>query len=154
MVELLQRLFGVLGRLDLAVGALDLPVGADEVRDARRRLRAGVVRRAVGDADLLVGVAQERKVEAVLLRELPIRFDRIEADAEDLNVVLAELLGSITEPLAFDRSTRGVGHRVEPQQHALAAQIGQLHRLARVRLAREVGREIAFLEHEHLRAGI
>jgi hypothetical protein len=105
----------MLGRLDLAVCALDLAVGADEERQPRRRVGALVVGGAVGDADLLVAVAQKREVELVLLRELSIRFDRIEADAVDLDVVLLKLLGSITEPLAFDRSTRGIGHRVEPQ---------------------------------------
>ena len=142
----------MLGGFDLAVGALDLAVGADEIRHARRRRSARVIGGAVGDADLLVGVAQEREVEVVLLGELLVRLERVEADAVDLNVVLAELLGSITEPLSFDRSTRGIGHRVEPQQNALAAQVRQLHRLAVVRAAGEVGRLIAFLEHEqHLR---
>src|SRR5437899_1710183 len=97
-VELLQRLLRMLRRLDLAVRALDATVGADEIGDARRRIDAGVGRRAVRDSDLLVGVAQQRKVEIVFLGELPVRFDGIEADAVDLNIVLLELLGSITEP--------------------------------------------------------
>jgi hypothetical protein len=81
----------MLGRLDLAVGALDVAVGADEKRQPGRCSGARVVRRAVGDTDLLVGVAEKREVEVVLLRERSIRLDGIEADAEDLNVVLAVL---------------------------------------------------------------
>jgi hypothetical protein len=60
----------MVGGLDLAVGALDLAVLTDEVRDAARCVGARVGRRAVGDADALVDVRQEREVELVLLGEL------------------------------------------------------------------------------------
>jgi hypothetical protein len=147
--ELLEELLRMLARCHLGEGELDLSVGADEVADASRGWRVRVVGGAVGEPDVLVDVAQEREVELVLFGEGAIGLLRIEAAAEDLDVQRLVVAGSITEPDAFRRSTRGVRHRVEPQEHALAAQARQRDRLSIVRLGGEVGCRIADVEHGH-----
>jgi hypothetical protein len=59
----------------------------DQVCDAPRVLIFGRVRRAVRQTDLVVGVAQQRKLEILLLRKFSVRFDGVEAGADDLRVL-------------------------------------------------------------------
>jgi hypothetical protein len=61
-----------------------------------------------------------------------VRLRRVERDAEDLAIERRELLDLVTQALALDRSARGVGHRVPPEQHPLATEIGETDRSARV----------------------
>src|SRR3954468_13523898 len=68
--EILQDLLGMRGGIDLRIRLPDLAVLADQVGDPLRGGGAGVVRGSVGDADLSVHVAEERKVELELLGEL------------------------------------------------------------------------------------
>ena len=70
----------------------NLPVLVDDVRDAARVLVLFRLRRAVSDADLAIGVAQERKREVEFLRELRVGFAIVEADAEDFGVLLFVLV--------------------------------------------------------------
>src|SRR5262249_7015804 len=122
-VQLCQGRRGVLLGVYLAVGALDATIGADEVADARRRPMLGVGGRAIGEPDLLVGVAQEGEIEAELFRELTIRLDVVEADAEDLHVLFRVVGLEVAERAALGRAAGRVRHRVEPQKHALTAQL-------------------------------
>jgi hypothetical protein len=66
----------------------DFAVLVDQVRDATGVLVFRRVGGAIGDADLPVSVAEEREREAVLLREAGVLLDRVEADADDLRVLL------------------------------------------------------------------
>jgi hypothetical protein len=125
----------------------DLAVFVDHVGDA-----AGVFvfRRfggAVGEADLSIGVAEEREGEVVFLGEGGVGFFVIEADAEDLGVLRFVLLGEVPEPGTFTRSTGGVGFRIEPEHDLLAAQIAEAHAVAVMIGDVEVGSGIAGLEH-------
>ena len=57
-------------------------------------------------------------------------FDRVEADAQDDDIVFLEIGVLVTEPATFGRSTRGVGLGIEPQQDFVATKCGQRKRLA------------------------
>jgi hypothetical protein len=129
------------------VDVLHPAVRADEVRDPPGPVGLRGVVRAVGLADVATGIADELERIAELLREGAVRFDRIEARAEDDGVGGIEVADSITESVAFDRSTRGIGGRIPPEQDVLAGEIRQLHARAVVRRKVEVGSEIAFVQH-------
>jgi hypothetical protein len=111
-------------RFDLVVRLHDLPVGTDQVRDALRVIRPLRIQCAIRLALRLVEAEQLEWI-AELLAKLSIRLDAIKARAEDDQVLLLELADSITESVAFDRSTRGISGRIEPEQHVLAGVIGE-----------------------------
>src|SRR5207302_4097921 len=90
-----EREAGEVARGDLAERFLDAAVGADQVGDARGGGRLDVVAGAIGEPDLAVHVGEQLKVEGVLLGELAVVVDGIEADAEDGDVLVAEVVGSI-----------------------------------------------------------
>jgi hypothetical protein len=61
----------------------------------------------------------------MLLGERQVRLGRVEGHPEDLGVLLFEFRGSVTEPLALRRSTRGVRGHVPPQHHPPALKLRQ-----------------------------
>jgi hypothetical protein len=125
----------------------DLAVLVDHVRDAAGVLVFGRVGGPVGEADLVIGVAEEREGVVVLLREVGVLFDRVEADADDAGVLLFVLFGEVPEPGTFSRSTACVGLRIEPEHHLLPAEIAQLHAIAVVVQDLEIRSRIAHLQH-------
>ena len=142
--ELLLR---VRARVDFRVRLRDLAVLVDHVGDAAGVLVFRRVGGAVRDADLPVGVAEERKWEVVLLREVRILFDGVEADADDLRVLFLVLAGKVPEPGTLGRSPSGVGLRIEPEDEFLAAKVAQLHAVPVVIDRLEIGSGIAWLQH-------
>jgi hypothetical protein len=122
----------------------DPAVGPDQERDALGITRLGrvidVVRRRGG----LLRVAEEPVRVGESLGERAVRLDGIEADPEDDAVLGLEVAGSITEPVALARSTRGIGQRVVPEEDVRPAERGQRHRRAVVGRQLEVGREITY----------
>ena len=82
-----------------------------------------------------------------LIRELPVLLRRVEADAEDLRVLLLVLPDEVPEPGTFLRSTGCVGLRIEPEHHFLSAQIAQANGIAVVVDRLEVGRSVTRLQH-------
>jgi hypothetical protein len=125
----------------------DPPALVNQIRDT-----AGVFvfRRsggAVSDPDLMVGVAQQRKLKSEFLGEFSVVLDLIEAGAEDLNVFLGVLVGEVPEPGPFRRSAGCVGFREEPQQHFLAAKVAQLHPAAKMIGGFEIRRRVANFQH-------
>lgn len=58
----------------------------DHICDASRILIFRGLGRAVRETDLVIGIAKQREVELLLLREFLIRFDTVEAGSEDLSV--------------------------------------------------------------------
>jgi AAA+ ATPase superfamily predicted ATPase len=135
------------GRADLLVGVLDASVLVDDVGDALGVLVVRTGGRAVGHADLAVGVAEERKGEVKLLRELGAVFLLVEGDAEDLRVFLLVLRGEVPEPGTFGGSPRGVGLRKEPEHDLAAAEVTEPHRAAAMVLRFEVRSRIANFQH-------
>ena len=145
----LQR-FHDLGRPGAGVHAgvplLDLAVPVDHHADALcALLRIGVG--AVGGADRPVGVTDEREGEVEFLGELLVVGGIVEGRAED-DGILAVVVGfQVAEPATLGRSARGVGLGIEPEHDRLALEVGQLHGVAGVVAAHEVGRLVAWVEH-------
>lgn len=118
-------------------------IGSDEERDALRVAGVvGVVGVVEGRRDL-AGIAQQPERVGELLGEGAVGRDVVEADPQDLAVACGEVAGSITEPVALDRSTRGVGLRVEPQEHVRAREVREADRGPVVRGQLEIGREVS-----------
>lgn len=99
----------------------DFSFFVDDVGDAAGVLVLGRLGGAVGEADLAIGVAEQREGEVVFLRERGVAFFVVEADAEDLRVLRFVLLREVPEPGTLPRSTGGVGFRIEPEHDFLAA---------------------------------
>ena len=141
-------------RLDLRVDPLDAAIRADEIRDPLWPIGLRGVVRVVGLADGLVDVGDELVRVAEFLGEGAVRIGRIEAGAKDDSIAGIEIADSITESVAFDRSTRGIGRGIPPEQDVLAGEVRQLHARAIVRRQVEIGSEIAFLQHAAIVSGI
>jgi len=105
------------------VGLGDLPVLVDDVCDPFRVLVFRRVGGAVGDADLAVGVAQQREGKIEFLREAGVVGGVVEACAEDGRVLFLVLVDEVPEPGTLGRSARCVGLRIEPEHDLAAAQI-------------------------------
>src|SRR5204863_8797954 len=96
-----QHIGGERRGVRLGEAVLHLAVRTDDVSDALGGLAAGVVRRAVLDAHGARRIGQERVGEVELLGEMPVLFDRVEADAEDGGIFRVQITGSIPEPAAL-----------------------------------------------------
>lgn len=106
-------------RADLAIRFRHGPIRRDQNRDAARVARF-VGGRAIGFRHGVVGIAQQIVGERELLLEGLVGCRGVEADAEDDAIGLVEVLDSITEPIAFDGSARGIGFRIPPQQNVFS----------------------------------
>jgi hypothetical protein len=126
---------------------LDAAVLVDDVGDALRVLIVGARRRAVGEADLAVGVAEEREREVELLRELGVRSLVVEGDAEDFGVALLVLRGEVPEPGTLGRSARCVGFGIKPEHDFAAAKVAELHLAAVMVDSFEVRSRFANFQH-------
>jgi hypothetical protein len=124
------------------LSVLDVAVRVNDVGDAARVFRIGVRTCSISRAHALGGVAQQWKVEVKLLCKSLVVGNVVKRDAEDC-FVLAKFWDSITESLALNRSARGVGFGVEPEQYALACVIGERPCGACVVLQLEVRRSSA-----------
>lgn len=142
-----QNVVGVGLEIDLRQRVGDPAFLVDHVRDARREVRVG---RTVEPAERLLGVAQQGEVVAELLGESLVLLDGVEAGSQNLDVLRFKILDSITESIALDRSTRGIGLRVEPQDHLATPEPGQCDGRAVVRRDREIRRFVAYLQHGRL----
>jgi hypothetical protein len=95
----------------------------------------------------VIGIAQQREVELLLLGEFLVRFDAIEAGAEDLGVFRGVVGGEVSEPETFGGSTRCVGLRKEPQHDFLSAKVAELHATAEMIGSLELGSRITHFQH-------
>lgn len=102
-------------RVDLTVGPGNLAVGVDQKRDTFGVSLVRTVGSTVGHAERSIRVGQKHKRKRELFDKRLIVLDRVKADAEDYGIGLLKLMDSITESLAFDRSTGSVGLGVEPK---------------------------------------
>lgn len=138
----------MVGGFDARVGAENLPLLVDQVRDALGVSGADILAGSIGEAELSIGVAEQRKREVELLRKRCVLLGSVEARAEDRDILCCEFGGSVTEPLSLDRSTRGIGLRVEPEQHFLAPQATERDGRSIVRRNVKIGRFRSSLQHE------
>jgi hypothetical protein len=88
---------------------------------------------------LVTEIAEQGKVELLLLLERGLGLDGIGAHSQDNHAAFVELLLCVTKLGRFDGSTGGVGFGIEEEEDALALEIIQGHFLAVVGLETEVG---------------
>ena len=74
----------------------------------------------------LRGIREDRERQAVLLRELLVRLDVVDADAEDLRVGVAEGEDVVAELAGLGRAARRLVLGIEVQRDPLAAIVLQL----------------------------
>jgi hypothetical protein len=110
------------------VGLRDDTIGPDQIREAFRKARVlvvGFANHLVGGADTLVDVGQQRVREFLGVSERLVVFRGIERCAENTAVGVGKVLGTVTQSLSLNRSTRGGGLRVPPEQHPVSGLIGE-----------------------------
>ena len=145
----LQRLYDLrrpAPRVHLLVPLLDGAVSGDYHADTLCAF-VGIRIGPVGRADLPVGVAEQREVEAVLVCECFVVGGGVEGDAEDDRFLLVVVRFQVAEPATFRGSAGRIGLREEPQDDGLAREVRQLHGLAIVIAAHEVGRLVSWSQH-------
>ena len=147
LLQLLELLARVVLRVDFRVSLRDLPVFVDEIRDAPRVLVLRTIGRAVSEAELAIRVRDQRKRELLLRCERGILRLRIEADPDDLRVLLFVLPREAPEPGAFRLSATGSGLRIEPEHDFLPAKVAEPQRTADLIGRIEIGSGIPRLEH-------
>jgi hypothetical protein len=64
---------------------------------------------SISVGDFLPGIAQDREIRMLLLRESPVVFRLVNADHEIGDIELTDLLAALTERSAFGRSAAGEG---------------------------------------------
>ena len=107
------------------MGLGDLALFVDHVGDTAGVFVFGGVAGTVGQADLALGVTEQRKGKVELFGEGLVLFGCVEAGAEDLRVLRVVLRREVPEPGTFFRSAGCVGFGVEPEDDFLTAQIGK-----------------------------
>jgi hypothetical protein len=125
----------------------DPPLLVDHLRDPAGVLVLRGVSGAVRQTDLVVGIAQQREVEFLLLREFPIGFDAVEGGAEDLGVLRGVIGREVSEPETFGSSAGCIGLRIEPQDDFLSAKVAELYATAHVIGSLECGSSITDFQH-------
>src|SRR5260221_11621430 len=121
-----QHLRRVIARIDLVVYALDSSIDVDKKAHALRVPGFSAVAGAVGDGNLMCGIAEQPEAEVVFAREGGIVGDAVETDAEEHNCVLVEILPVIAQAAPLQTATRRVGLGKKPQQDPATAQPRQL----------------------------
>ena len=101
-------------RLYRIVDLDDHPFGIDQVADTLRMRGSDIIGGTVGEPCFSIGIAKQVVAEIELFLECPILFGGIEAGPQNDGVFLLEVMGSITEPFAFQSSAGGIGFRVPP----------------------------------------
>jgi hypothetical protein len=142
----------VIRGLNFGICLEDLSLFVDQVGDSPGVSRLGVIARAVGEAEFAASIAKQWKRKAEFLCESAVGRSVIEARSEDLDLLFGELSGPVTEPFAFDRSARGVGLGIKPEEDLPAAEILERERLPLMADDREIGRGLTRIEHLHTSA--
>ena len=110
----MQDLLRVFRWIDFLVGFQHPPIGPDEVTDPLRMFGVAVAASSVRNTGVARNVAEQRKWEIELFSESSILLDGIEADAQDLDVLVIEFFFMVAEPAPFIGSARCVGLGIEP----------------------------------------
>jgi hypothetical protein len=145
-----DKVVGMRRWIDVRQRVTDHTALVDHVGNARRGTGFCRTGGRVCQADPAVGVAQERKGIAELFGEGFVGVCGIETTAEDLHVGGVELCLLVTEPVPLDRSTGGIGSRIEPQEDFLAPVVRQLDGSPVVGPDFEIGRLGADTQHRDL----
>jgi hypothetical protein len=133
-----EHLGRMVARIDLIVDARDVAVLVDQNADAIGVTCLIIGTRAVCDSHAAIGIAEQGEGKLVLIGELGIPFNVVEADTQDLDIILIEVGDLIAEPATLDRSAGGIGLRIEPENNLAAAQFRERNTLAFMSREREV----------------
>ena len=137
-------------RIDVRQRVTDHPALVDNVGDACGGTGFWRSGGRVSHTDLSVGVAQKRKRIAELFGEGFVGVYGVKTAAQDLYVGGVELCLLVTEPVPLDRSTGGIGSRIEPQEDFLAPVVRQLDGSPVVGPDFEIGSLGAYAQHRDL----
>ena len=111
--------------------------GVDDIGDSFGVLSSRIIARAVSHPNRSIGVAKQSEREIEPPGECQVFFDRVEAHAKYLGILCSVFLDSITESFTLGRSAGSIGLWIKPQDHALAAQIGQANAVSGMSLDSE-----------------
>lgn len=148
--EALQHLLRVAGDIYFRIDLEDPAIGTDEVTDPFGTRCFGTLAGSIEQANFARRVAEQREVEIVFLREGTIVFLVIDADAEDLGVLLLEEPELVAEPATFDGSAGSVGLGVEPEDDVSPPIVGEPDVVSQVIGDFEIRSGLTFLEHRDL----
>ncbi len=112
-------------RVGDVVDVHDSLIGTDQIRGAARISGVRWIVDAVRLSHRVVDIAQQLERPLKLLGERTVRGDGVVARAEHDDIAGLKLADSITESVALDRSTRGVGFWIEPEQHVAPCELAQ-----------------------------
>ena len=107
-------------RLGAFIGLDDLTVRTDEHGDSRCAFLVRAFRRAIGQCDGPIGIAQQVGGQADFIAPLFQVLRRAEGDSQYDGVLVSIVLGSITEPVGLLSSIVAEGAGIEPEQDVLA----------------------------------
>ncbi len=133
--------------IDLGIDRENVPVGTDDVAHPLRVRGVLAVASAVGETDFAAGIAEKREIEIELLGERAVVLLGVEADPEDLRVLLLELRDVVAEPATFGGSAGGIGFGIEPEHHDLSEVVPQADEIPPMVLHLELGSFLSFLDH-------
>ena len=106
----------------------DHPVGVDEVRNALGELRellVGLACHFVGRANAAICIGQQVEVERLRFCERLVLVGGVERCTEDDTLGVGKVFGPVPQALALNRSTGSRCFRIPPQDHPVAALIGE-----------------------------
>jgi hypothetical protein len=142
-----QYLCRMVARIYPVVDSRDIAVLVNQNTDPAGVTRLFIGTRAICDSHAAIGIAQQWKGKIVLLGERSILFNVVKADAKDLDIILIEVADLIAEPATLDRSARGIGLRIEPENNLASAQFRERNTLALMSRERKVRCRFANLWH-------
>ncbi len=119
----------MLGRLDLGVDPLNDSLRVNQVGNPFGARLGGILGDAVGYAHRPVNVREKVEGKVELFAKSAVCRWGVKTGAEDYDVFGVELLDSIPESVAFDRSPRRIGHGIPPQHHVASPKLLQGNRL-------------------------
>ena len=137
-------------RLNRGIGLGHIAIRIDQIADPGRHPGTIIIGSTIGNGNRLIGVAEQIIGEVKLVTERAIVRRGVETDPKDNGIFVIEFLDSITEPLAFNGSTRCISLRIPPEHHVLAAQLRQCDLSAILILKAKVRRLIADVKHGHV----
>jgi len=146
-LKALQHLFGMARGVDLGIDRDDRAVGSDEITDPPGIGCVSTIARPIEKTHSARRVAEQRKVEIEFLRERAIVLFRVEADAENLSVLLFVEAELVAEPATFGGSAGGVRLGIEPENDVFSAVVGESDEVPLVIPNLEIRCGRALLEH-------
>lgn len=134
-------------RIHLVIDPGELAVFVNQETHTTRITRLSIAASPIRHPDGSVGIAKQREWKIVLLGKISVLFDVVEADAQDLNVALIEVVDLVAEPATLSRSARRVGLGIKPEYYLAPPQFRERDLLPFVARESEIRRWFANLEH-------